>query len=166
MKILNTLLTIVLALAIGTLQAADEIAVVVTCKTTQPGAKRLEYIALAKNCGQQQQACDRYKDDPFYGPSVPVSCEPYSNKTLLQTRINQEFSKKRRFPGFEGSVTLCKTKLEGKTYAVPGLGCSAEEQRKHCDQMVTDISNPIGCTKYTSADWIDAEAAKNPLKKK
>lgn len=164
MKLFNIIGVIGLALVISTLKAPEPIAVVVTCKTTQPGAKRPDYIALADNCGQNKLACDGYKNDPFYGPSTPVSCEPYTNVTQLQGLLKKEFKlKKRRFPGPEGSVTLCKTRLEGKTYAVPGSGCTADEQRKSCDQMVKDISDPIGCKMYSSSDWVDAEAAKYPL---
>ncbi len=162
MKLFN-ILSLIVVLAIGTLQAADPIAVIVTCKTTQPDAKRPDFVALAQNCGQNQLACDQYKNDPFYGPATAVGCEPIFNMAKLQALMKKEFIKGRRFPGSEGSVTLCKTKFEGKTYANIGDTCDDKEQIAGCDKLGKDIAAPVSCATYSSQDWIESEAAKNPV---
>jgi len=134
----------------------NPVAVVVTCKT-QPGAKRPDFLALAKNCDQKQLACDQYKDDPYYGPATAGACEPEYNLTRLKGTLLEQFKRGRRFPGSAGSVILCKTKAEGNIFAMQGDTCKAEEQTKVCDKYGADIAEPSSCALYTSQDWVEAK---------
>lgn len=157
-------IVLVLLSLIGASACAEApIAVVVTCQT-QPGAKRPDFLALAGNCDQKQAACDDYKNDPYYGPATAVACEPHTNLKKLQAVLTKEFKKGRRFPGSPGSITLCKTKHEGNIFAMAGESCDPAEQKKNCDKYGKDIAEPTSCAMYTSQDWLEAEANKNPVR--
>lgn len=160
MKVL-TLLGILVLVGNNTLFAQNLVATLVTCKTTTPGAKRSDYLALANDCTNQQAACDQYKTDPFYGPAKAISCEPFYNLTKLQGTLKKEFAKGRRFPGYPpSSLILCKTKAGGETYGMVGSSCEAGEQKQNCDKYAKDIATPSSCVMYPSVDWLESDANK------
>lgn len=134
----------------------------VTCKTTQPGAKKSEYSVLAPSCAQAQEACDQYKDDPFYGPAKATLCNDEYNLERLTGKITREF-KQKKFPGTPETVTLCKTLYEGKIFAMKGESCDKDAQKKICDKYGKGIAVPTSCAEYTSNEWADNEADKHPL---
>ncbi len=165
MKFLTLLSTLFILMSGTAAHAEDPIAGIVTCKTTKPDAKRSDYLAVSDSCQKDklQAACDDYKDDPYYGPAKVAFCTPQYNLAKLQGTLKKEFAFGRRFPGTPSSITLCKTKAEGKIYAKEGETCDLAEQQKNCDSFGKDIATPTSCAIYTSQDWFENQIQKNPL---
>ena len=104
--------------------ATAALPLVVTCKPTTGE----NYIALGfkSDPASQQEACDRYKNTPGFGPAKPIEFKSFTNQNEWTQYIVAH-----RFAGIGGKAVICQTRAGKVTYAAHRLLNSVMQNQKN-----------------------------------